>query len=32
MAFGRSNRTQNGEYMNMGKSGNAIKTGAGLFE
>lgn len=32
LAFGRSNRTQNGEYMNMGKSGNAIKTGAGLFE
>ena len=32
LAFGRSNRNQNGEYMNFGKSGNAIKTGAGLFE
>lgn len=32
LAFGRSNRTQNGEYMNIGKSGNAITTGAGLFE
>lgn len=32
MAFGRSNRNKNGEYMNFGKSGNAIKTGAGLFE
>lgn len=30
LAFGRSNRNQNGEYMNFGKSGNAIKTGAGL--
>lgn len=32
MAFGTSNRNANGEYMNFGKSGNAIKTGAGLFE
>ena len=32
LAFGRSNRNANGEYMNFGKSGNAIKTGAGLFE
>lgn len=32
LAFGRSNRNSNGEYMNFGKSGNAIKTGAGLFE
>ena len=32
LAFGRSNRTSNGEYMNIGKSGNVIKTGAGLFE
>lgn len=32
LAFGRSNRNQNGEYMNFGKSGNVIKTGAGLFE
>lgn len=31
-AFGRSNRNSNGEYMNFGKSGNVIKTGAGLFE
>lgn len=32
LAFGRSNRNSNGEYMNIGKSGSAIKTGAGLFE
>ena len=32
LAFGRSNRNANGEYMNLGKSGNVIKTGAGLFE
>ena len=32
LAFGRSNRNANGEYMNFGKSGSAIKTGAGLFE
>ena len=32
LAFGRSNRNNNGEYLNFGKSGNAIKTGAGLFE
>ena len=32
VAYGRSNRNANGEYMNIGKSGNAIKTGAGLFE
>lgn len=32
IAYGRSNRNVNGEYMNIGKSGNAIKTGAGLFE
>ena len=31
-AFGRSNRNKNGEYLNIGKSGIAIKTGAGLFE
>lgn len=30
LAFGTSNRNSNGEYMNIGKSGNAIKTGAGL--
>ena len=32
LAFGRSNRNSNGEYSNIGKSGNVIKTGAGLFE
>ena len=32
MAFGRSNRNSNGEYTNIGKSGSAIKTGAGLYE
>lgn len=32
IAFGRSNRNSNGEYMNIGKSGNVIKTGAGLYE
>ena len=32
LAFGRSNRNSNGEYTNMGKSGNVIKTGAGLYE
>lgn len=32
IAFGTSNRNSNGEYMNFGKSGGAIKTGAGLFE
>lgn len=32
IAFGRSNRNSQGEYMNIGKSGNVIKTGAGLFE
>lgn len=32
LAFGTSNRNSNGEYMNFGKSGEAIRTGAGLFE
>lgn len=32
LAFGRSNRNANGEYMNIGKSGNVIRTSAGLFE
>ena len=32
MMFGRSNRNSNGEYMNFGKSGSPIKTGAGLLE
>ena len=30
LVFGRSNRNQNGEYTNIGKSGGVIKTGAGL--
>lgn len=32
LAYGRSNRTDTGEYLNIGKSGEVIKTGAGLFE
>jgi hypothetical protein len=32
MAYGRSNRNNNGEYMNFGKSGEAIRMGAGLYE
>lgn len=32
MMFGRSNRSDNGEYLTRGKSGLAIKTGAGLLE
>jgi len=32
LAWGRSNRNNNAEYMNFGKSGSVIKTGAGLFE
>ena len=32
LAFGRSNRNANGEYMNFGKSGSVIKCGSGLFE
>lgn len=31
-AWGTSNRNANGEYMNFGKSGYVIKTGAGIFE
>lgn len=31
LAFGRSNRNANGEYKNIGKSGNVIKAGDGLF-
>lgn len=31
-AFGRSNRDKNGEYKNFGKSGDVIRTGAGLYE
>ena len=29
--YGRSNRNANGEYTNIGKSGNAIRTGDGLY-
>lgn len=29
--FGRSNRNANGEYLNFGKSGNAIRLGDGLL-
>lgn len=32
LAFGRSNRNSNGEYLNIGKSGNVIRMGAGLYE
>lgn len=31
LAFGRSNRNINGEYLNFGKSGEAIRMGDGLF-
>ena len=32
LAFGRSNRNRNGEYLNVGKSGEVIRMGAGLYE
>lgn len=32
LAFGRSNRNSNGEYLNFGKSGNVIRMGSGIFE
>ena len=32
LAYGRSNRTSDGVYYNIGKSGEVIKMGAGLFE
>ena len=32
LMFGTSNRNLNGEYHNIGKSGEAIKTGSGLLE
>lgn len=32
LAWGVSNRNNNGEYLQFGDSGNAIKTGSGLFE
>lgn len=31
MMYGRSNRNANGEYGNIGKSGNALRTGDGLL-
>lgn len=31
LAFGVSNRNSNGEYMNIGKSGNVIRMGDGLY-
>lgn len=31
LAFGRSNRNANGEYLEVGKSGSVIKTGDGLY-
>ena len=31
-AWGRSNRNRNGEYTNIGVSGDAIRTGAGMYE
>ena len=32
IAYGRSNRNKNGEYLDIGKSGEVIKMGAGLFQ
>lgn len=32
LAFGRSNRNLNGEYLNFDKSGEVIRSGAGLYE
>ena len=32
IAFGRSNRNINGEYLNYGKSGEVVRMGAGLYE
>ena len=32
LAFGRTNRNINGEYLNFGKSGNVIRMGSGIFE
>lgn len=32
LAYGRSNRNLNGEYLNFDKSGEVIRMGAGLFE
>lgn len=32
IVYSRSNRTSNGEYLNFGKSGNVLQTGAGVRE
>lgn len=32
LAFGRSNRNMNGEYLNVGKSGEVIRMGSGLYQ
>lgn len=32
IAYGRSNRNRNGEYLDIGKSGEVIRMGAGLFQ
>jgi len=32
LAFGTSNRNSNGEYLNIGKSGEVIRMGSGLYE
>lgn len=32
LMFGKSNRNENGEYLNIGKSGEAIRMGDGLLE
>lgn len=32
LAFGRSNRNANGEYLNLGKSGEVIRMGEGLYQ
>lgn len=32
LAWGRNNRTTDGQYLNFGKSGSSIKTGSGIFE
>jgi hypothetical protein len=32
LSWGRSNRNKNGEYLNIGESGDSIKVGAGYYE
>lgn len=32
MAWGTSNQNANGEYLNFGKSGEAIRMGDGLYQ